>query len=243
MTVNPSKSHALIIPPKLNKSFPAIEISINNSPISLRNNVKYLEVTIDSSLKFETHISTIAHKTSRAAGIISRLRHHMPTNALLKIYYSLIHSQLLYGLPVWGSTYTSCLYKLITIQNKAVKLIGGGRLLDSPSPFYSKFRILKLFNLYNLEIGKLVHAHFSNKLPSPLSNYFALTSQVSDRNTRLTQTKKKLLYIPRYSTNRLQRCIKYQRVKIWNDIPLDIQNSSSKLFKTKFKKHLIQNYD
>ena len=41
LTVNPSKSHALIIPPKLNKSFPAIEISINNSPISLRNNVKY----------------------------------------------------------------------------------------------------------------------------------------------------------------------------------------------------------
>ena len=65
-----------------------------------------------------------------------------------------------------------------------------------------------------------VHAHFSNKLPSPLSNYFTLTSQVSHKSTRLTQTKKKLLYIPRYSTNRLQRCIKYQGVKIWNDIPL-----------------------
>ena len=168
----------------------------------------------------------------------------MPTNALLKIYYSLIHSQLLYGLPVWGSIYTFYLNKLITIQNKTVKLIGGGRLLDSPSPFYSKFRILKLSDFYDLELGKLVHAHFSNKLPSPLSNYFTLTSQVSHRSTRLTQTKKKkLLYIPRYSTNRLQRCITYQGVKIWNDIPLDIQNSSSKLFKTKFKKHLIQNYD
>ena len=121
LTVNPSKPHALIIPPKLNKPFPAIEISINNSPISLRNNVKYLEVTIDSSLKFNINISTIAHKTSRAVGIISKLRHYMPTNALLKIYYSLIHSQLLYGLPVWGSTYTSYLNKLITIQNKAVK--------------------------------------------------------------------------------------------------------------------------
>ena len=162
LTVNPSKSHALIIPPKLNKPFPAIEISINNSPISLRNKVKYLGVTTDLSLKFDTqYISTIAHKTSRAVGIISKLRHYMPTNASLKIYYSLIHSQLLYGLPVWGSTYTSYLNKLITIQNKAVKLIGGGRLLDSPYPFYSKFRILKLPDLYNLEIGKLVHAHFS----------------------------------------------------------------------------------
>ena len=162
----------------------------------------------------------------------------MPTNALLKIYYTLIHSRLLYGLPMWGSTYTSYLYKLITIQNKAVKLIGGGRLLDSPSPFYSKFEILKLPDLYNLEIRKLVHAHFSNKLPFSLSNYFTFTSQVSYRSTRSTQTHKKLLYIPRYSTNRLQRRIKYQGVKIWNDIPLDIPSSSSKLFKTEFKKYL-----
>ena len=186
---------------------------------ALRNNVKYLGVTIDSSLKFDIHISTITDKTSTAVGIISKLRHYMPTNASLKIYYSLIHSQLLYGLPVWGSTYTSYLNKLITTQNKALKLIS--RLLDSPYPFYSKFEILKLPDLYNLEIDKLVHAHFKNKLPSSLSNYFTLTSQVSLRSIRSTQTPKKLLYIPRYSTNWLQRCIKYQGVKIWNDIPLD----------------------
>ena len=34
LTVNPSKSHALVITPKLNKPFPAIEISMNNSLIS-----------------------------------------------------------------------------------------------------------------------------------------------------------------------------------------------------------------
>ena len=43
----------------------------------------------------------------------------------------------------------------------------------------------------------------------------------------------------RYKTSRMQKCIKYQGVKIWNDIPSEIQNSNSKNFKRKMKKHLL----
>ena len=139
--MNPSKSYALIIPAKSNETLPLVNLSINNSQISILHDVKYLGQNIDFKLKFDNHISSITQKISRAVVILSKLRYYMPTCALLKIYNAFIHSQLLYGLLVWGSTYPSHLKKLMSLQNKAVKLIGGGHPRDSASPYFSKFNI------------------------------------------------------------------------------------------------------
>ena len=79
-------------------------------------------------------------------------------------------------------------------------------------------------------------------LPNNLSNYFILTSQISEKSTRLNEKSKKTLHIPFYKTSRLQRCIKYQGVKIWNKIPIQIQNASFSIFKYEFKKHLLKPY-
>ena len=115
-----------------------------------------------------------------------------------------------------------------------MKLIGGGSLYDSATVFYSQLEILKLTDLFKLEIGKFVHAHLHNKLPHYLNNYFTLTRAVSELTTRSSNEISRL-YIPRYKTNRLQKCIKYQGVKIWNEIPPNIQNLSKKLLNLNFK--------
>ena len=94
-----------------------------------------------------------------------------------------------------------------------------------------------------MEIAKIVHSHFTKYLPSKLSKFFKLTKNISSRATRATESSRNTLYILRYSTIRLQRCIKYQGVKIWNNIPSEIQNSSARLFKKKYKKYLLQNYN
>ena len=81
-------------------------------------------ITIDSTdLKFHYHIVLLEHKISRTIGILSKLRHFLPQSALLKIYYALIHCQLMYGLPISGSTFSSFINKLKSLQNKAVKTI------------------------------------------------------------------------------------------------------------------------
>ena len=77
-------------------------------------------------------------------------------------------------------------------------------------------------------------------LPKNLSNYLILTNQISEKNTRLNEKSQKTLHIPFYTTSRLQRCIKYQGVKIWNDIPIQIQNASYSVFKYEFKKYLLK---
>ena len=146
LTINPSKSNVLVIPPKLSQPLPNVDLSINNSPLPFCLSAKFLAVTLDTQLNFDKHISSVENKISRAVGIISKLRHYLPTCAILQLYYSLIHTHLLYGLVVWGSSFKSKFKKLLSLQNKVVKLIGGGLLRDRATLFYSQLGILKLPN-------------------------------------------------------------------------------------------------
>ena len=87
LTVNPSKLYALIIPAKSNETLPLVNLSINNSQISVVHYVKYLGLNIDFKLKFDNHISSITQKISRAVVIQTKLHAHMcVTKNLLRFY-------------------------------------------------------------------------------------------------------------------------------------------------------------
>ena len=56
-------------------------------------------------------------------------------------------------------------------------MIGGGSSLDKPTKFFNKFSILKLNDLFKLEVAKIVHAYFTGNLPPKLSKLFTLTKK------------------------------------------------------------------
>ena len=51
-----------------------------------------------------------------------------------------------YGLITWSSTFKTCFKKLSrpTLQNKAVKIVGGGKQYDRATQFYAKLRTVSL---------------------------------------------------------------------------------------------------
>jgi len=163
------------------------------------------------------HISNIENKLSRTVGILYKIRHYMPQKTFKMLYYALIHPHLLYDLSIWGSTYPSYLKKLSILQNKAIKLISGGSYRCPATPYNCNLKILKLEDLFIIEVGKLVHFHFQRKLPLNLSNLFQLQCNISNRNK--SSKNHNLLYVPSYKTSRLQRSIKNLGVKIRNKIP------------------------
>ena len=82
----------------------------------------------------------------------------------------MVHSHLLYGLIVWRSTISSNLKKLNSIQNKAVKLIGGRNYLNKATPYYSKLNIIKLLDLQYINL-KLLNL-FKDLCTLPFLNLF-----------------------------------------------------------------------
>ena len=193
---------------KINSNVEDFSVTLNNSPITLKNYIKYLGVFIDSKLNFHFHLNVVANKLSRALGILCKLKHVLPQNALLKLYYSLVHPHLLYGLVVWGSTFPTYLLKLASIQNKPVKLIDEGHVLESSIQFYAKLKILKLLDLYKFKTAKLVHDYMNRKLPPSFSGYFNKSCDVSNYSTRTSENPYNL-YKPLFHNNRMQRSIKY----------------------------------
>ena len=144
ITVNPKKTMTLIIPSKIIKPSPDIEIQFLNTSISANDQIKYLGITIDTRLNFEEHIGVVAKKISRSLGVRCKLRNVLPPKALLVLYYSMIHPHLLYGITIWGNRCKKYLKRLRTLQNKAVKVLGGGRWQDHASAYYLQLNILKL---------------------------------------------------------------------------------------------------
>ena len=67
-------------------------------------------------------------------------------------------------------------------------------------------------------------------LPKMLSDIFIKATSVSQKQTRSSIAHIDLLYIPRYRSNKLQRSLKYQGVKVWNSIPPEIRNFLSIFF-------------
>ena len=231
----------LIIPPKIIKLSPDIEIQFLNTSISANDEIKYLGITIDTRLNFEEHIGIVAKKISRSLGVMCKLRNVLPPKALLILYYSMIHPHLLYGITIWGNTYKKYLKRLRTLQNKAVKVLGGGRWQDHASAYYSQINILKLEHLYTYEVAKLMHKYSQNKLPKKLSSFFTPVNAIHSRTTRLASSGLNLS-LPFYRTKKLQRSHKFQGVIIWNSVPQEMKILSFNQFKIKFKKHLISKY-
>ena len=79
----------------------------HGSLVPINESVKYLGITIDKKLNFQTHIKQLESNIFRSIGIMTELRHVLPVKALRTLYYSMIHPHLLYGMAIWGATFKS----------------------------------------------------------------------------------------------------------------------------------------
>ena len=88
-----------------------------------RNCVKYLGILFDPNLTWKQHILFVSSRISKSFGILSRLRHFVPTDTLLSIYQSLILPYITYGIAVWGQAAQTNLETLLILKKRALHLI------------------------------------------------------------------------------------------------------------------------
>ena len=82
--------------------------------------------------------------------------------------------------------------------------------------------------------------HSRKTLPDYLSSIFTTTRHIHNRPTRSHSNN--TLYLSKFSASPCQRSIKFQEKKIWNSIPIELQNQSFYKFKSNFKLFLLQLY-
>ena len=81
------------------------------------------------------------------------------------------------------------------------------------TPHFKSLNILKLPDLYHLNVATFMYNFLHNNLPECFSDYFLLASAIHDRNTR----QKDKFRLPLYKTTIGVNFIKKTGIEIWNN--------------------------
>ena len=126
------------------------------------------------------------------------------------------------------------------LQNKALRIISKTKIRGRITPQYYKYEILKLEDLYNFEIAKLMYQFTHSKLPLKFKHYFACSSDLSSYSTSRSSSND--IFLPRFMSSKTKHSIKYIGAKIWNNISFDLKNAPYSKFKESYKKFLFSKY-
>ena len=203
--------------------------------ISHVEQTKFLGIIIDRKLSWIPQIEAVCSKLSRNIGLIYKVRNLLTEKTLKILYYSFIYPFLYYGIVFWGGSAKIHFNRVFKLQKRAVRVITGRGYLDHTAPLFKSHFLLKLSDIYSLEIGKFMYVDQHTR------NIFNLTlrSSVHNHNTRNIN----LLSLPYISTSRSGKFLKFMGVKVWNSLPEDFKNSTTiAAFKIKYKTHLLNQY-
>ena len=101
LSINFRKTNYMIIASLKKKT----KISTTTCHIEQKSQIKYLGVFIDEHLKWDAQLQHINDKLTKNFGILFKLTHYIPINALKQLYYTLIIPYLNYGLMSWDTAY------------------------------------------------------------------------------------------------------------------------------------------
>jgi hypothetical protein len=114
-----------------------------------------LGIIIDNKLNFRKHILEISKKANKMLGLIKRNFRHLDVNSFLKLYKTIVRSQLEYAQSVWQPYKKIDINCLETIQRRATKLLPHLRRL----PYSERLRQLGLPSLvYRRKRGDMIEA-------------------------------------------------------------------------------------
>ena len=222
-----------------NKRLPAnIDININGITIDRVEHTKFLGVIIDDKLTWTPHINYIASKIAKGIGIINRIKRLVSRHLLLTLYNSLIYPYLLYCNIVWGGAGVTALRKILTLQKRCVRIITGAHYRASSSPLFIQLQVIKISEIHIFTVAQFMYKIKFCLLPQHLLHFAALSLD-DHYNTR----KKNQFVFVFARTNFRQRNIRFCGPKIWDALPVEIQNTCARaLFKRNLLHYLLSLY-
>ena len=186
-------------------------LTINQHAIERVRDFNFLGLTFDEHMSWNTHIHKISNKISKTLGILSRLKRYLPQSILLMIYNSLVIPYLQYGILCWGFK-TNRPFKL---QKRAVRLITSSKYNAHTEPLFKNLKILKVSDIFKINLLKFYYKLYNNKVPRYLNNMFSETTPAHDYDTRFRH----LGTARRSKTVLGSKCIRYELPMLLHTTP------------------------
>ena len=133
------------------------EIKLQQNVLNRVRNVKYLGMLIDGGLNWKSHIKQLSLQLSKSSAVIHHLRNFVDTETLKLLYCSLICSRVQYGIILWGTATYTRQKEIVLRLNNIVWIMTWSRKFDHISILYKQLKLLKLEDIYKLELSKFMY--------------------------------------------------------------------------------------
>ena len=191
LSLNITKTNFVIFHAINKPKLHVVTILINKHAIDEVETVKYLGILIDYQLTFKNQLDELSKKISRAIGVLYKLRPFVTTKILTNIYYAIVYPFLLYGIVVWGNANKILLEPLHILQKKIIRMITfNDNYTNLPGPLvhtlplFHQHKILKIYDIHRLQVGKFVYESVNNIGTSQSVLKFTKACDIHNHNTR-----------------------------------------------------------
>ena len=157
--------------------------------------------------------------------MLAKIRHFVNLETLTNIYHAIFASHIRYACQIWGQTRNLGFNKLISLQNKALRIIHFQKFNFNADVLYQLSHILKIQDQVQLLNCMLVWDNLYGDLPPKLKTYFVLSNDLHHHNLR--SEKSNNLFMTHSRTVRYGlNSIKHQCTRSWNNLPVYLKTDT-----------------
>ena len=200
---------------------------------------KYLGITLDETLNWGEHAEAICSSLLKYFGTFNQIKYKVTTMVARQIYFAFIYSRMKYGIEVYGNCSATNLNKIQMMQNKLMRLLLNIDRLTPTDTLHQTLNILKVSDIYQVNILSFVYDIVSGRCPNVFQYYFELK-----RNTYMYDLRTKgQIIVPPARIVLGDKQIRIKGAQLWNWLPKDMLESRlKKSFKTNLTKKCIASY-
>ena len=227
LTVNVKKTKCMFINPW--NHTPNVIPMIKGKCLEVIKHFEYLGMQIDDKLQMNKHVENMYKKARCKLGILYKIRKFIGYQTSLLLYKVMILPHMEYGDFIVDSANQKSISKLDTLQVKAIRL-------TEYRTYGHRQEISKLMDFFGLE---KLEIRRNRSLLRLMYNQSKVNSNVQEKNDYMTLRSSSKVKLKSVFTklSKVQRSPYYRGLKLWNNLPENIQKEGSK---TKFKNEIIK---
>ena len=136
-------------------------ITFNKMTVDYTAEIKFLGIQITDTLKWHSHIQSLAHKLCKVAFMIKSLKELLSPNLIRNIYFTKFHSLLRFGIFFFlgGGSRGELTTRILRIQKRVIRSMVGVSSRTSCRQLFKEMNILTLVSLYIMEVVSYIRKH------------------------------------------------------------------------------------
>lgn len=189
-------------------------------------------------MNFKYHIKQIRKKIAKALFSIKRVKNVLTPSALKSLYYSTIHSHLVYAIQIYSCASKTDLSPLIILQKKSIRCITNSSYNAHTAHLFRNLEILPFDDLAVFFKAQFMCIYSQNKTPKSFENKWIKNSDRFNNEVQLRNIND--YHIPPFRINLVNKLPLCDFPRLYNELPLDLKSIHSKnIFNSSLKKHLL----